>query len=68
MKKIIITFIYLSIITAFTACKEDPPNNQEDPNNPNDETIFVSKTAANRNVLLEISRVLIVFFVRMVIR
>ncbi|MDD3280599.1 MAG: Omp28-related outer membrane protein [Bacteroidales bacterium] len=52
MKKIIITFIYLSTITAFTACKEDPPNNPEDPN-PNDETIFVSKTATNRNVLLE---------------
>lgn len=53
MKKIIITFIYLSIITAFTACKKDPQNNPDDPNNPNDETIFVSKTAANKNVLLE---------------
>ena len=55
MKKFFLPIIWLSVALAFIAC--DPKEDPTDPTDPDDTTkteeVFVSKTAQNRNVLLE---------------
>lgn len=53
MKKFIVPLISLSLLAlAFTACNPDEDDPKDDPNKQQEE-IFVSKTAQNRNVLIE---------------